>query len=281
MKSTFWGQFDMIKYQYIVDNISSDSCTTRAHYHSCYELIYYFRGNGYNHFMPSKNPQQHKTLVYDTRIIPKKSQRFEVEPNRFIIYKPYTIHSETLTGASEVFAIVFIAPEEWEIGTCLSSDIDGRIAKIVEKIRREYQNKKFGYNTAINALLTQLIIHIKRQTLDNQKENPSIQQAINFLDDYYTTEIDLHHLAHSIGYSLDHFRFLFKESTGIAPKKYILQKRLALAKKQISHSELPLTEIAENCGYDDYYQFATYFKKEVGISPSQYRKNKKQPQTKK
>ena len=68
---------------------------------------------------------------------------------------------------------------------------------------------------------------------------------------------------------------------GLVPKKYILQKRLALAKKQISHSELPLTEIAENCGYDDYYQFATYFKKEVGISPSQYRKNKKQPQTKK
>ena len=272
----------MVKYQYIVDNAFSKSNTTRAHYHSCYELIYYFRGNGINNYMPLKKPQQPRTLVYDTYINPKKRNQFEVTDNSFILYKPFTVHNELLTGASEVFAIVFIAPEEWEIDTCLLNDIDGRVSKIIEKIRKEYKNKKYGYNITINALLTQLVIQIKRQTLDNQKENPSIQQAINFLDDYYTTEIDLHHLAQSIGYSLDHFRFLFKDATGIAPKKYILQKRLSLAKKQISHSDLPLTEIASSCGYDDYYQFATYFKKEIGVSPSQYRKNKKtQSSTKK
>lgn len=227
--------------------------------------------------MPLRKPQQPKTLVYDTCIIPKKRKQFEVTDSSFIIYKPFTVHNEILMGESEVFAIVFIAPEEWELETCLLNDIDGRIAKIIEKIRKEYKNKKYGYNITINALLTQLIVQIQRQTIDSkQKENPSIQQAINFLDDYYTTEIDLHRLADSIGYSLDYFRFLFKEATGISPKKYILQKRLALAKKQISHSEFPLAEVASNCGYDDYYQFATYFKKEVGISPSQYRKSKKQ-----
>ena len=214
--------------------------------------------------MPSKNPQQHKTLVYDTRIIPQKSKRFDVEDNSLIIYKPYTIHNETLSGSSEVFAIVFSVPEHWEIETCLLNDFDGSIAKTIEKIRKEYTKKDFEFHTAINSLLTQLFIKIKRKFLNSQKENPSIEQAINFLDDYYTTEINLPRLAQSIGYSLDHFRFLFKESTGLSPKKYILKKRLELAKKQISHSNLPLVEIAESCGYDDYYQFATYFKKEIG-----------------
>lgn len=265
----------MIKYQYIVDNFSSKSTTTRAHYHSCYELIYYFQGNGYNNFMPSKNPQQHKTLVYDTRIIPKKSQRFNVQANRFIIYKPYTIHNETLTGSSEVFAIVFSMPERWDLETCCLNDMDGSIAKILEKIRREYVKKEYEFHSAINALLTQLLIKIKRTFLSSQKENPSMQQAINFLDDYYTTDINLCRLAQSIGYSADHFRFLFKEATGLSPKKYILKKRLELAKNQILNYDLPLVEIAESCGYDDYYQFATYFKKEVGISPSQYRKKQK------
>lgn len=269
------GAENMVKYQYIVDNEFSQSNTTRAHYHSCYELVYYFRGNGYNDYMPSKKQQQQKTLVYDTRIIPKKSQRFEVKDGSFIIYKPYTVHNEVLVGASKVFAIVFAVPEEWNIENCVMVDTDDRVAKNIEKIRKEYANKKYEFHTEINALLTQILIRVMRQSFDTQRENPSIQQAINYLDDYYTTEINLQHLAQSIGYSLDHFRFLFKEETGISPKKYILQKRIALAKKQISHSNLPLVEIASSCGYDDYYQFATYFKKEIGMAPSQYRKNKK------
>lgn len=267
----------MVKYQYIVDNSFSQSNTTRAHYHSCYELVYYFQGNGYNNYMPSKKATTMKTLVYDTRILPKKSQKFTVKDGTFIIYKPYTIHNEILIGSSKVFAIVFSLPEGWNLENCILEDIDGRTAKIIEKIRKEYSDKQYEFNTAINALLTQLIIQIERRSLDVQKENPSVQQAINFLDDYYTTEINLQHLARSIGYSLDHFRFLFKEKTGVSPKKYILHKRLELAKKQISHSDLPLVEIATSCGYDDYYQFTKYFKKEIGISPSEYRKKKKQP----
>lgn len=267
----------MVKYQYIVDNEFLRSNTTRTHYHSCYELVYYFQGNGYNNYMPSKKAATTKTLVYDTRILPKKSQKFDVKDGTFIIYKPYTIHNEILIGASKVFAIVFSIPEEWNLENCILEDIDGGTAKVIEKIRKEYADKQYEFNTAINALLTQLIIQIKRRSLDTQKENPSIQQAIHFLDDYYTTEINLQHLARSIGYSLDHFRFLFKEKTGVSPKKYILRKRLELAKKQISHSDLPLIEIAVSCGYDDYYQFTKYFKKEIGISPSQYRKKKDQP----
>lgn len=262
----------MTKYQYIVDNKYFQANSTRAHYHSCYELVYYFRGNGYSEYMPQKRSQQQKNLVYDTRIIPKKSQKFKIKSGDFIIYKPYTIHNEILTDASEVFAIVFSTPEGWDIENSVITDADDRVAKTIEKIRKEYANKKYEFHTAINALLTQIIIRIIRQSLETQKENPSIQQAVNYLDDYYTTEINLPHLAHSIGYSVDHFRFLFKEATGKSPKQYILQKRVALAKKQISHSNLPLAEIANSCGYSDYYQFATYFKKEVGLSPSLYRK---------
>lgn len=263
----------MVRYQYIVDNVSKTAATTRAHYHSYYELVYYVKGTGYNCYMPDQISGVKKPLVYDTRIIPKESKRFDVSANNFIIYKPFTIHNEILTDESHVFAVVFEAPPEWDIPTCLLYDGDGRVLKVIEKIRAEYSQKQYAYATAINALLTQLIIEIKRRALTPQKENPSIQQAISFLDDYYTTDINLALLAHSIGYSLDHFRFLFKEKTGISPKKYILQKRLDLARKQIVFSTLPFAEIAENCGYDDYYQFAAYFKKETGLSPRQYRKD--------
>jgi len=267
----------MVQYQYIVDNSSPTSSTTRNHYHSCYELVYYFQGSGQNNYLPLNSPQEQKILVYDTKTKGKKLKRFDVCNNSFIVYKPYTVHNEILKGASEVFAIVFVAPKDLEIDNCLLDDYDGSIAKNIEKIRKEYARKKYGYNMAINALLTQIIVKIKRRTLGTQSENPSIQEAVSYLDDYYTTEIDIPKLAASIGYSLDHFRFLFKKQTGLSPKKYILQKRLSYAKNQLSGSDLPLSEIAESCGYSDYYQFSTYFKKEEGISPIQYKKSHNKP----
>lgn len=263
----------MVTFQYIVDNSSNKSSTVRTHYHSCYELIYYFQGNGINNFMQSNTPQLPKILVYDTHINPQKSNKFLIESGRCIIYKPYTLHNEKLTGPSEVFSIVFTVPESWEFDTCLLCDLDGSIGKYIKKIRKEYEKKDYEFNLVINTLLTQVLIQIKRKFLSTQKENPSIQQAINFLDDYYATEVDLQQLAQSIGYSTDHFRFLFKKTTGFSPKKYILQKRLEVAKNQIEKTSLSLFEIAENCGYEDYYQFSTYFKKETGLSPSMYRKN--------
>ena len=178
-------------------------------------------------------------------------------------------------GSSKVFAIVFDLDAELQLNTCSYQDDDGTVQKYVNRILREYENKEFGFNLSINALLTELIIKIKRKFLSAKKENHSILQAITYMNDYYAEQIDLKQLANSIGYSADHFRVLFKKQTGISPKKYILNKRIELAKNQIIQNKISLTEIAQICGYDDYYQFSSLFKKHTGMSPIDFkRKNK-------
>ena len=79
-------------------------------------------------------------------------------------------------------------------------------------------------------------------------------------------------MADSYGYNSDYLRALFKKKTGLSPKNYIQQKRIELAIKQINETDLPLKNIAVNCGYDDYLQFTSYFKKKTGLSPIDYRK---------
>ena len=65
----------------------------------------------------------------------------------------------------------------------------------------------------------------------------------------------------------------FKKQMGMPPTKYIIKLRITNAKELLRTTNLIVREIGVICGYDDVVFFRKIFKKEVGVSPSEYRKN--------
>lgn len=65
----------------------------------------------------------------------------------------------------------------------------------------------------------------------------------------------------------------FKQSTGITPHRYVLQRRMELAKRLLEQSSGYLAEIARQVGFADQSQFTRVFHRIVGMTPSEYRKN--------
>lgn len=63
---------------------------------------------------------------------------------------------------------------------------------------------------------------------------------------------------------------LFKAEYGFSPQKYIIHLRIQYAKQLISTGYYSVKEIALMSGYTDYKYFSTEFKKQVGVSPSDY-----------
>ena len=64
----------------------------------------------------------------------------------------------------------------------------------------------------------------------------------------------------------------FKKHYGKTPSRVITDLRIQKAKELLSATDCSISQIAEDCGFDNVYYFSNAFKKETGMTPSAYRK---------
>ena len=66
-------------------------------------------------------------------------------------------------------------------------------------------------------------------------------------------------LAAVVGMGKFHFSRLFKSSTGCSPYTYVLQRRVEKAKKMLRYSNIPICEIALECGFGNQSHLTKHF----------------------
>lgn len=74
------------------------------------------------------------------------------------------------------------------------------------------------------------------------------------------------------GYGMSQFVRSFKDTTGKTPTKYVIDSKIAKAKEILTTTSLPMNQVASLCGYNDPLYFSRIFKKRVGVSPREYRR---------
>lgn len=79
-------------------------------------------------------------------------------------------------------------------------------------------------------------------------------------------------LARELGLSPDHYARLFRVVSGRSPRALIQMARLDRARQLMRESLLSLSEIAEQTGYSDVFQFSRLFKRQMGMAPSVWRR---------
>lgn len=103
-----------------------------------------------------------------------------------------------------------------------------------------------------------------------------IQMKNNMLSSFADPETNVTRLLKSTGYSIDHARRKFAEAFGMTPTEYLTQLRINNAKNLLTNNEFfqySIEEIAIKSGFYDARYFSRIFKKETGLSPSQYLAN--------
>jgi AraC-like DNA-binding protein len=106
---------------------------------------------------------------------------------------------------------------------------------------------------------------------DNRRARDSIVAAIAQIQGAATEELTLSDLAASAAMSPFHFLRLFKRETGVTPYRFLVQARIRRAVDLLRDTSRPVTEIAFAVGFTDLSNFINAFRREIGVSPRQYR----------
>jgi AraC-like DNA-binding protein len=98
-----------------------------------------------------------------------------------------------------------------------------------------------------------------------------LSQVAAFVHTHLHEPIQAGDVAKHVGLSVSHLRGRFKRSAGVGVGAYIRRCRLHRASGMMRASEDSLTEICVRCGFDSLYSFSRTFKREMGMTPTEYR----------
>ncbi len=99
-------------------------------------------------------------------------------------------------------------------------------------------------------------------------------EALRYIDECYMRDITLESLANLTGVSLQHFCRVFRDRVGMRPMEYLTKKRVSEAKKLLTDTDMQIQDIAHAVGIADRTYFGIIFKKQEGITPTDFRRDK-------
>lgn len=149
----------------------------------------------------------------------------------------------------------------------------GQTRRLIPIIKAALSHSDSGQIQA-NALLQKLLydLYIENQSESIKPSEDSIDRLLIELKSSPEQWWSVSEMANYCNLSENHFRRKFKERTEMCPKHYFESIKIQSAKEKLLRSDDKLDVIASQLGYFDRYHFSKVFKKVVGISPDQFRK---------
>jgi len=146
---------------------------------------------------------------------------------------------------------------------------------ILESIQSEFLNHRIGWEEAGFADFCRFLIYVLRYAMPgNRAVSGALQricQVLRLMENNQVRAFTLTELSNSAQMSESSFRHHFRRQFGIAPIDYLIRLRLRRAVLMMINSELPLTEIALQCGFSDSNYFTRRFRTAFGMPPREFR----------
>lgn len=167
----------------------------------------------------------------------------------------------------------------------LSEDEKQIFRDCLAKIRQELEHPIDAHSKKlicrnIELLLDYCMRFYERQFITRKAANHDVLERFeNILDKYFQSDMPIQKGLPSVKYfaeecflSPNYFGDLVKKETGRSPQEYIQSKIIELAKDELLGTEKSISEISYQLGFQYSQHFNRYFKRSVGKTPSEYRK---------
>lgn len=198
------------------------------------------------------------------------------------------VHPDFLYGSAMQKAIKNYEFFDYSVNEALflSEDEQVKIQQIITNIVQEYQTSidRFSQQIMISQLETLLNYtqrFYQRQFITRGKASHQfLQQLDELLEDYLTSKDframglpSVQYLSAELNMSAQYMRSLLKSLTGQTTQQHIHEKLIEIAKERLSTTELSVSEIAYQLGFEHSQSFSKLFKAKTLVSPLEFRRS--------
>ena len=157
------------------------------------------------------------------------------------------------------------------IRPCGSTSVPRRFDALLGFYTRQAPADEAMLSRLLTDLLTELMLPLPEEP-ERQQQMSIVEESLRFIEENLGGDLSLEVLARHAMLSPFHFSRIFKEETGFSPHQYLIAARVDYARYLLRSGELPTKEVAYRCGFSSSGAFCTCFRKVMGQSPGEYRR---------
>ena len=164
----------------------------------------------------------------------------------------------------------------------ISAFTDVALNSLIERLREELM-RRHASPLFLQGLAQAIAIHLARNYAETGNESrrgsPSLpgyklRRVTDWMAEHVAEEFNLAQLAAQVGLSKFHFDRLFKTAMGMSPSRYYINLRMDEARRLLRETKKSVVDVALDVGYANPSHFAQLFRRETGLSPSDYRRQR-------
>lgn len=198
------------------------------------------------------------------------------------------IHPDFLWGSTLASNIKYYSFFDYSIHEALflSSKEESIILAIFENIRQEYHSNIDSFSQGLIVAQIELLLKYCERFYNRQfitrkiTSNQMLTKVENFLNAYFSSGekssngiLSVKNVADGVNVSSDYLSSMLKQLTGKNTQEHIHQKLIEKAKEKLSTTNLSMSEIAYQLGFEHPQSFSKLFKLKTNVSPLEFRKS--------
>ncbi|MCG7408773.1 AraC family transcriptional regulator [Paenibacillus sp. ACRRX] len=155
--------------------------------------------------------------------------------------------------------------------------LTGQSPRLIELIMRLWHvyNQRGGISMFQTEMLFRDVLNEALLCVDNRQNSYEshilFERVSNYIHEYYDQSLTIASLAEQNNVNRNRLSYVFRRHAGMGPAEYLLKYRINMAQEMLFASDAPVQQIAQTVGIADPFYFSRVFKKQLGISPTQYR----------
>ncbi|MBR3532536.1 MAG: helix-turn-helix transcriptional regulator [Clostridiales bacterium] len=236
-----------------------------------------------------------------------------IEPNTTLIIKPYTKHKiRVISKTADTMGLYFGFSKPNNPGTAqpslesflefagiedngtvqdynsqsfiiLSGSYKKSIGSLLDRIVDEQKEDEVNKDLMMEVLTVELMLILSRAMKKEWEDSLKVRTgkarelvllACDYIDENYERGITVAQAASYVFLSQGYFTRAFRDEIGVSPMTYLMRKRISKACELLENDEIKVSGIASQAGFSSPQRFNVAFKKQMGMTPLEYRRSK-------